>query len=67
MSVSKNTNQLKCENSTIKVRGPFAAASRTSDRKVPGTRAGTIQDWRASGTKKAGEKSERSKRLRDGR
>lgn len=67
MSVSKNTKQRELGNSTMTVRGPVAAASRKSDRKVPGTRGGTIEDWRAGGTKKAGEKSERGKRLRDGR
>jgi len=67
MSVSKDTKQQELGNSTLKVRGRVAAASRNSDRKVPGTRAGTLEDWRAGGTKKAGEKSERGKGLRDGR
>lgn len=67
MSVSKDTKQQELGSSTMKVRGLVAAASRNSNRKVPGTRAGTIEDWRAGGTKKTGEKSERGKRLRDGR
>jgi hypothetical protein len=67
MSVSKNTKQLEFENGTMKVRGLAAAASRSFRTKAPGTRAGTIEDWRAGGTKKTGEKSERGKRLRDGR
>ena len=64
MSVSKHTNQEESGKSAMKVRGPEA---RNSDRKVPGTRAGTVEDWRAGGTKKTGEKSARGDRLRDGR
>lgn len=67
MSVSKDTNQEESGKSAMKFRGPEAAASRNFDRKVPGTRAGTVEDWRAGGTKNTGEKSERGKRLRDGR
>jgi hypothetical protein len=62
MSASKETKQREFG----KMRGPAATASRKSDRKLPGTRAGTIEDWRAGGTKKAGEKSGRGKGLRDG-
>jgi hypothetical protein len=62
MSLSKHTKQQEFGHGTMNSAG--LAASQKSNRKAPGTRAGTIQDWRAAG-KKA--KSERGPRLRDGR
>jgi hypothetical protein len=67
MSVRQNTKQEELGNSSKEVREPIAAARRMYGAKMPGTRAGTAEDWRAGGTKKTGEKSERGKRLRDGR
>jgi hypothetical protein len=66
MSVSKHTTQEELGNSKLQVRGPEAAASRNSQRKAPGTRVGTIEDWRGGDTKGVGEKSPRGKSLRDG-
>jgi hypothetical protein len=66
MSVNRSTKQQQLDESS-EVRGPIAAASRKSVRKMPGTRAGTIEDWRAGDAKRAGESSRRGKRLRDGR
>lgn len=62
MSVNKRTKQQEFGDSTTNSAG--LAASQKSNRKAPGTRAGTIQDWRAAG-KKA--ESKRGPRLRDGR
>jgi hypothetical protein len=67
MSVNKHMTEEESGNSTVTVLGPVAAASRNSARKAPGTRVGTIEDWRAGDTKEAGEKSGRGKSLRDGR
>jgi hypothetical protein len=65
MSLSKLRKQ-ESESRTTKVRGQLAVASRNTPTKLPGTRAGTLQDWRASG-KGTGESSAgRRNRLRDG-
>lgn len=66
MSVTKNKKQAS-DSSSKEVRGPLAAATRNSARKAPGTRVGTIEDWRAAGSERAGEQSAHGKRLRDGR
>lgn len=63
MSVSKHTNQQVSGESAAKVLGSKGAGGR----KVPGTRAGTVEDWRAAGAKNSGEKSARGKIVRDGR
>jgi hypothetical protein len=63
MLVGKN----KLGNSSAKVYGPSAVATRKSSPKTPGTRAGTLEDWR-EGSKKSGKNSGgRRNRLRDGR
>jgi hypothetical protein len=67
MSVIRDTKQQELENSSREVAGPVAAASRKSDRKVPGTRVGTIEDWRGGDTKGTRETSPCGKGLRDGR
>lgn len=61
---SKNQNQLGT--TSINARGPLAAASRKSGTKAPGTRGGTIEDWREGAAKRTG-KSVRRTGLRDGR
>lgn len=67
MPVSKNTKPEELLNNTMMARRSAADAARKSDRKTPGTRAGTIEDWREGGGKGSGESSSaRHNRLRDG-
>jgi hypothetical protein len=67
MSVSKDMKQQAVGDSAMKRGVPVAAAARSFRTKAPGTRAGTIEDWRVGGTKKSAERLGRAKRLRDGR
>lgn len=67
MLVRQSTKQEELGHSSKAVRRPVAAASRKSDRKVPGTRVGTVEDWRGGDTKGTRETSPCGKRLRDGR
>jgi hypothetical protein len=67
MSVITDTKQQELENGSKAVRRPVATASRKSDRKVAGTRVGTVEDWRGGDTKATRETSPRGKTLRDGR
>ena len=67
MSVRQNTKQEELGNRSNEVCEPIAAAGRKYAAKRPGTRAGTAEDWREGGAKRTGEKSERGKRVRDGR
>lgn len=63
MSVEKN----RLGNISTQVYGRIAVASRRADPKTPGTRAGTLQDWR-QGSGKSGKRSgRRGNTLRDGR
>jgi hypothetical protein len=65
MSLSKPRKQQESGSRTVKVR-ENRGASRNTAAKLPGTRAGTLEDWRAAG-KGTGESSAvRRNRLRDG-
>jgi hypothetical protein len=66
MSVSKSTKN-RDEFGSAKVQGPRTAGFRKSVRKAPGTRAGTLQDWRQGSGKSAGSSRRLGKTLRDGR
>jgi hypothetical protein len=65
MSLSKLRKQ-ESGSRTVKLRGQLAAASRNTTAKLPGTRAGTLQDWRASGKGTGESSAARRNRLRDG-
>lgn len=67
MSVITDTKQQELKNTSKAVRRPVAAASRKSDRKAPGTRVGTVEDWRGGDTNATRETSPRGKTFRDGR
>ena len=66
MSV-KNTKHQVLGESAMKVPGSIASVSQKRGTKAPGTRIGTLDDWREGSRKGSGESSERGKRLRDGR
>lgn len=66
MALSKSSKQEKLGSRSTKVQGHQAAASRNTAAKLPGTRAGTLEDWRVS-VKGTGESpAARRNRLRDG-
>ena len=67
MSVIKSLKRQELGNSTTEVRGPIAVASRHAGAKKPGTRVGTLDDWRLSGKKTDRSATARRERLRDGR
>jgi hypothetical protein len=66
MSVSNNMKQQEMGKDSTEARTPLASAFRKSGSKAPGTRAGTLEDWR-EGSKKSGNPSGSGKTLRDGR
>jgi len=63
MSVSKNNKQAVANNSSREQNASRAAHSKT---KLPGTRVGTLNDWRGGGAKGGSESAQHGKRLRDG-
>lgn len=63
MSVSKNKKQQGSVNSSKEQNAAVALRSRT---KMPGTRVGTLNDWRGGSAKGGSERSQHGKRLRDG-
>ncbi len=66
MPSNQNTKPGEFGNNSTKTRRP-AHAARTSNRKAPGTRVGTLDDWREGGAKGRSEASSaRRNRLRDG-
>ncbi|HXD31529.1 MAG TPA: hypothetical protein VN643_10455 [Pyrinomonadaceae bacterium] len=67
MSVSKNAKKQDPEGGSAKVDEPIIAGFRKSVRKAPGTRAGTLQDWRQGSTKSPGSSGRLGKAIRDGR
>jgi hypothetical protein len=66
MSISKNKKQLGAGNTSKEQNVASAAHSAHSRTKLPGTRVGTLNDWRAGGAKGGSERSQHGKRLRDG-
>ena len=62
MSVSKIKKQ-QAGNSGKEQNAAAAVRSRT---KMPGTRVGTLNDWRGGSAKGGSERSQHGKRLRDG-
>jgi hypothetical protein len=63
MPVNKSIKQVAMKSDSTELR-PFGAEPRRQVRKAPGTRAGTLQDWR-EGSNKISPK--RRNALRDGR
>jgi hypothetical protein len=66
MLTRQSTNH-ELGHSSINARGLVAPASRKSGTKMPGTRGGTIEDWREGAAKGAGKKSVYGTGLRDGK
>ena len=67
MPVSMNTKPEGLANHAMKSRSSAAPTARKSDRKMPGTRVGTMEDWRQGGGKKNRQGSPaRPNQLRDG-
>lgn len=63
-----NTNMKQMQQVSTKTQGQLTAALPRPRRKAPGTRAGTLRDWRGEGSNKPGKTSGGiGKAVRDGR
>jgi len=65
MPSNSDMNQMKKKSTATQ--GKLTAASSRSGRKAPGTRAGTLQDWREGSNKSEKTSVGIGKTLRDGR